>query len=72
MDNYSQIEGEKHMVRTFEVRFTVKTPYGVEVTAQEAEDWIRFYMRANCSLDNANPLVDFEPEPMNVLIFHDY
>ena len=46
----------------YEVRFTVKLP--AAATPKEAEDWLRFYLRDNGSLDGANPLIDHEPEPL--------
>lgn len=49
----------------YEVRFSVKLPAGVAATPKEAEDWLRFYLRDNGSLDGANPLIDHEPEPLS-------
>jgi hypothetical protein len=51
-------------MNTFEVRFTVQIPAGVEATSQEAMDWLRFYLHDTGTLDGKNPLLNHEPEPM--------
>jgi hypothetical protein len=49
----------------YRVTFSVYLPpEGEDATMKEIEDWLRFSLRDNGSLDLSNPLSDCEPEPI--------
>jgi hypothetical protein len=49
------------------VEIEVRVP--VPATPGEIEDWLRYCYRDNGSLSQANPLINFEPEPFGNFAF---
>ena len=47
------------MGKTYDVKFTVTLPDGVEATEQEVEAWVAFAVNAKTSL-NPSPVSDFD------------